>query len=420
MSDKKGDEGSKDRRTFLEQNPKSKTGMTSRPELRKLMRMGRRRFLNRMAALGVSGTALSGLTKEAVAKNTDDPKKQVIRLFGERYKEDKHPKEVDVPERKRVYHSIPLDQYIRTQASRNAANRLAKEFRGAQYSFGVSSLDGRGCVVAKHMTYGSPNDDRSSNRPYEEFEDEVPRSVDETVIHDGTEYKEENIPVIQKRETLTEQDYFDDKYRPVPGGCEGERSEFWSNRWTLGLPAYSYEEWTDAMVTASHCVNRDDNVQIVQPQDGTEIGKSNQYTVEGDGDVATITTNSSTSIEYDIAAYTWTSNDYMGWNVIGTVSSDKLDDMAANSDYAYMQGATTGRDYQPVDEHFDKNKDSGPKVRIVSESDNGDSGGGYYIVDENDDVYRVGIHAWGSETEDGEEAASGNTFYYAENKFDLS
>ena len=116
---------------------------------------------------------------------------------------------------------------------------------------------------------------------------------------------------------------------------------------------------------------------------------------------------------YDIAAYSGSTED---WTVVGTVSSSSLDHMAANNDYAYQQGRRTGREYDQIDDHFDKNADGGPKVRIACHTDGGDSGGPYFLLDEDDDAWRIGIHAWGSLTEDGESAGLGNTFYYAENE----
>lgn len=395
-------------------NPKRVEGLVQR-----MRRMSRRRFLDRLGQLGLSGAALAGISKEAVASNTDGTDKQVPRLFGYKYKDGKSPQGGSRPEREAVYYSIGRDEWIRTECARAAANRLEKEYESEGYSFGVTSSDGQGCVVAKYIShdYGDGETDEP-NSSYEEFENQVPYQTDQTIERDGKKHTENNIPIIRRKETKTEDAYFDYSYRPVPGGCQFQRGTDGTSC-TIGHPAFSNDLFDSVLVTASHCVERKTGVGIHQPtQFATynKIGDSYQYTSSGDGDVATLQMDSDTSIEYDIAS---DSGGYMGWSVVGTVSSSSLDDMAANNRYAYAQGRTTGRVYDVIDDHYDKNKSSGPKVRIAAESDGGDSGGPYFVLDENNDAWRVGIHAWSSSTDNGDPARSGNTFYYAENKFNL-
>jgi hypothetical protein len=86
--------------------------------------------------------------------------------------------------------------------------------------------------------------------------------------------------------------------------------------------------------------------------------------------------------------------------------------MAANNEYAYRQGGTSGQIYNKVMDHYQTNE--APKVRILGESQGRDSGGPYFTVDSEGYAWRVGIHAHESYTDDGRDAAAGNTFYYAE------
>lgn len=412
-----GSDSSDSRKETIRQLSDSFEKKSVTDELNKLRRMSKRRFLEHMAALGVSSTALAGLTKEAVAENTDNPDDQVIRLFGYHYKDKKPPEPGQEVEREPAYYSIPRDQWVRTECSNAAAKRLERRFSEEGYAFGVSSIDGEACIVAKHLTYESDSE-RGTNESYQRFESDVPYKVDQKIRRNGREYSAENIPVIRRKESLEEQAYFDKKYRAVPGGCaagddyDGTRG----NEWSIGHPAYCSDIFDSVLVTASHCIDRTSNNSVYQPSDysSNKIGESFRYTPSGDGDVASIQMESGTSVEYDIAAYKSNSNDYMGWNVVGTVSGSQLDDMAANNEYAYQQGRRTGRCYGVVDDHYHKTRDSGPKVRIVCDTKGGDSGGPYFILDENYNAWRVGIHAWGSSTDDGKEAGSGNTFYYAE------
>jgi len=388
--------------------------------INKIRTMSRRRFLQYMASTGVGSAALSELTKEAVARNTDDHSDQVVELFGYQYKDKNPPESGQDVDREPVFFSIPRDQWVRTECANAAAQRLEKQFEKEGYSFGVSSLDDQPCVVAKHINYvGSQN--KGTNKSFDQFESDVPYTVDQSITRHGEEYSVENIPVRRRKEKCeTQGNYFTSEYRPVPGGCEAGTGADGDagGGWTIGHPARDSDNLDMVLVTASHCIDRTDDKEVYQPSEDEDdlIGKSDAYTQAGNGDVATIKMADDVDNHYDIATY---GGDTADWTVVGTVSRSALDNMAANNDMAYQQGRRTGRDDGPIVDHFDKNADSGPKVRIACDTDGGDSGGPYFMLDEDDDAWRIGIHAWSSSTEDDEPAGSGNTFYYAESELDV-
>ena len=330
--------------------------------INKIRTMSRRRFLQYMASIGVGSAALSELTKEAVARNTDDHDDQVVELFGYQYKDKNPPEPRQDVDREPVFFSIPHDQWVRTECANAAAQRLEKQFEKEGYSFGVSSLDGQSCVVAKHINYDG-SQSKGTNKSFDQFESDVPYTIDQSITRHGEEYSVENIPIKRRKEKCeTQGNYFTNEYRPVPGGCEagtGTDGEP-GGGWTIGHPARYSDNLQMVLVTASHCIDRTGNKEVYQPSEDEDdlIGKSDEWTQAGDGDVASIRMVDDVNNHYDIAAYSGSAED---WTVVGTVSSSSLDHMAANNDYAYQQGRRTGREYDQIDDHFDKTQIAGQK-----------------------------------------------------------
>lgn len=86
--------------------------------------MGRRRFVDTLLTLGVSSSTAAALTKDELAKLTDDPSQQVPRT--KYFRHTNHDEVVNGgrPNRGPTFYTVPRDQWIETETAVNAATSL--------------------------------------------------------------------------------------------------------------------------------------------------------------------------------------------------------------------------------------------------------------------------------------------------------
>lgn len=98
---------------------------------KKLTRMGRRRFFETLAALGLSTQAVQGMTKEKLERLTGDPTEEVPLVSALRPKNPgkyQRPPIPDKPaEREAEYYTVSRDRWIRMESAYDAAQRVQKK-----------------------------------------------------------------------------------------------------------------------------------------------------------------------------------------------------------------------------------------------------------------------------------------------------
>jgi hypothetical protein len=217
--------------------------------------------------------------------------------------------------------------------------------------------------------------------------------------------------VNSEKVSVTENDYYNYKYSPVPGGCEILTTS------SLATPTWDKDHNENAWLTAAHVVNPEEGKTVYQNTRFTsnaKIGESDKVTSTGNGEYATIL-NDGTGVQLNIAGDD--GGDDYAWDIYGSRSDDRLKDMAYYDEYAYRQGSKTGRKTGIVMAvHQTTN---GTVVDLDTPSDDGDSGGPYFDL-ENGEAYIMGVHAKGGDLDgDGEDEARGNTIETIEDDFNL-
>lgn len=401
----------------------------SRDTTRDLRKMGRRNFIKTLAGMGVSAGSLRYLSKDALADVTDKPRDMVpvLQFMKKPDNEDEKRRNKGIEDfagRIPVYEAVPRDKWMKIEAIHDAASKLNKRLSSISdpspevgVAMRTNGHKRERVLKVRHVTYTCECGDGIIQKPdisYDNLANEVPGSV--SGVHGKDNYKRvvEDIPVIVEEVTGELQNYYTDKYRPIPGGCKmiGSKMESSYCDATIGFPAeqdYNQPVW----VTAAHnvCVDSPEYTtckdkqfygdEVYQPDesDGSIIGGAEEddlwwfVTDHGPdewGDTAVLRNITGKDAEFDMAS---DGQDYMGWELKGTSSVDRLKEKMGSLDVT-VQGITTGRQTGSI--HSLDNNDYQVRLSNVS-TDGGDSGGPYFELgpDElgNDEVLAVGIHS---------------------------
>lgn len=380
---------------------------------KKLSKMGRRRFLNTMAGLGISSVALQYMTKDALAQLTDNPEKEVPRLLG--LVHTNHDRVVNtgaVPKREPRYYTISRDRWARTEATHAAAEKVSRLFASEPYvEVSVSNRDSELGIEVDYLTVERA--DGTTNSPsmsYEKVKEVIPRQVTGQVEANGKSFVREGIHVSVNRSNTREQVVFDSKYRPVPGGAQLIQPDGVPG--TLGTPATALQDSSQCWVTAGHCINRTAGTPIDQPRDPDKIGEGRQYTQKGNGDVGTVV-SSGPDNAYNIAD----KDGNYGWQISGVLGRDKLKDMNQAGDSLYLQGRSSGRQQGTVI----KVDTTGTEwVYVDYNLSGGDSGGPYFHVTRDGYALIAAIHSQGVDADaDSDGESRGNTMAWVEGSLDV-
>lgn len=340
---------------------------------------GRRQFLKALSTLGVSGSALQYMSKDALAKVTDNPKDEVPRL--EALHHTNHEAIVageEKPQREPVYYTIPRAEWAVTEAAHNASQRL---FSQVHRQFGTDCTGDGGLgyvttavtdrvnghhreksIVVRHITFNGDE----PRVDFDRLRDSVPATVTGTVGEDRYEETVEDIPVtVEKREfsTMTDEGYhynYDYSGKGTPCGAKvevkygGETSSnlFYADG-TVTCPAY-HDSHGFVMLTAAHVV--DDNYENYEsediynpdhPEDGNGGSRGDTRNKQFTSQSTQCNSSSGRSHDsaiskfedghsYKFAADDGTYND--GWEAYGVLGWDKIKDGASLT----KQGARTG------------------------------------------------------------------------------
>ncbi|MEF8894626.1 trypsin-like serine protease, partial [Halodesulfurarchaeum sp.] len=121
-----------------------------------LSRMGRRGFLKTLAGLGVSASAASVLTQEAVADVIDDPRREVPRIKAFRHTNHEAVVEEGAkPEREPDIYSIPRSMWARVEAAHDARRQVEKQLDGNYPVWVTDDNNGDKMVVVEQYDDGN-------------------------------------------------------------------------------------------------------------------------------------------------------------------------------------------------------------------------------------------------------------------------
>lgn len=326
--------------------------------------MGRRRFLNTLAGLGISGSALSHMSQEALAEVTNDPNDEVPRLSALRHKNHeefvnsvKNGKQT-VPEREPVYYTIPRDVWRVNEGCMNAAKRIQNRLRQLPETKGVSAFatkttsgqQQKHAVSVKYTTATTATSEvRTPDVGLESLKEELPAETFGVVGQGKNAEKVQGFPIIfeefEKQEDQA--DYYDDNYDPVGAGCcvdveDNDKTTYY----TYGTPAKN-SQGTTRGVTAGHCVEYASADKWHQPYQlsgpGNWIGDriDSKYRNSWDSD------NFDAGVMQTVDANWKLVDDYGGYKstpIVGVIGRDELVDNQNSSYKISKQGATLGTD----------------------------------------------------------------------------
>lgn len=355
-----------------------------------LMQMGRRRFIKNLTALGVTGPAIAGASKNALADVDYDPENEVLRV--QKWVHTNHEEVVNgaFPERKPVYYTISREKWARVEAANNAANKirrqLASQFDRSSFTVGVhKTIDNghrRRGINVDYITVEHP--DGTISEPdvsFEQFRVAVPDYVTGTAGL-GTKHETTitDIPVSVSDSTETLEAYYTSRYDNVPGGCyyEVDPVAGWISYGTTATPAKNSNN-NPVLVTCGHNFDQtgDGTTEATElHQDAYDgqyyynfVGDVNQFNNDPDFDMAIVGVDASDrGVVWDLAN---NSGGYKGYDITGVVSKQYLSDNIGME--LEKQGSETGTVTGTVEEVGS----TWMKLQ-ASKSGDGDSGGPYY------------------------------------------
>lgn len=440
--------------------------------------MGKRNFMRALAGFGVSLSTIPHLSKDALGDLTDDLEDEVPRLSrlqiqDEEELEDRRsapqPAAGEQPsEREPVFYTIPRDEWERTEATYDAAARLERRL-GRLDPNGKINVSVTDLVNGHHSRKGVRveyttlvqrelvrNDgDEGSRTPagrklsehsdanvrevrhgpavdLQTVRDEVPATVSGTASRQNAELlghatiqptEVENIPVVVEEREIVEEAYFNDAYRPLPGGCQMSKGPYWNSFCTLGTPAYDHDSSDYVLTTSGHCIKDDWGEKMYQPYgNGYSIGYPQHYIYEGGtNDAGYIDTD---LIDYDdykqekISMAIADDNGGTDIYINGVMGYDSIKDNQGDSSWTvHKQGRTTGRDTGYLVSASPGRRLGRYELNQGIDSAGGDSGGPVFKKYGNV-AYIIGHHNWGNRSDD-DDGPAGNLMAHIENEMNI-
>ena len=197
---------------------------------RNYTRMGRQRFKDTLRYLGASEAVRENISAKQFEDLVDDPEKEVVRHSGHIHDNHRLAKQGAPLKRKATFHTISREEWIDTQTALRAAHRVrqlvSERTNSSLIKVGIAreaSEHPTNSVIVAYDTMSEVVDQH--NVSFQELEGILPSRVEGTVRDRGT-LRKKTIPVITNERKLTlatgrsknSGDYFNAKYRPVPGG----------------------------------------------------------------------------------------------------------------------------------------------------------------------------------------------------------
>lgn len=348
-----------------------------------LTRMGKRRFVKSLAGLGLSTDLVRHITQDDLADLTNDPTEEVPRLQRLTHTNHEAVEAGAPPEREPVFTTIPRDQWVRVESAWDAVQRLQTwiDDNDRLDDFVAGMKKTTMGHHSRHVVEVSYVESRSSV-DYQTVLDELPATVaGQAGAGDNAEVVED-IPVRVDRITDVRptSEYFDYKYRPVPGGCKMDPDGSLSPGTTC-TPAYDNDEGKYVMLTAGHNVDFTWGIDVYQPDDGSSsnfIGSSDQNGTSYDNcdnldwDAAEIELD---GVDHKYAIAGDESGSDYDYPIYGIVTWDTVKDWTDCDPEIFHQGKTSGRTKTCVDKAR-----SNKTIQYEDPPSGGDSGGPIFQV----------------------------------------
>lgn len=374
-----------------------------------LQKMSRRLFTKTLAGLGLSAGVINHMTKEALAEQTNDPTKEVPRLYGRQVKnpeewKDKPRTPENRPEMEERWYTIPRSKWVRVETAEDAATTLGgwldEQFDDDLLDVAVANEHDRPNsekrLVIKYTKVEAENEHGeretvdSPDVPFERVEEEAPYEVT-GVVGEGDNREKVDVPVSVERRTVgtencgdSDSPYFTDYYDPVPAGVKLESC-------TTGAPGYS-SNYGYVMTTAGHCYGVGEYTYQPNASDiSNYFGTTRDRVYHGDDDSADTPDMVYMSQDRGVDYYIGADGGGTDYYIIGNLYWDNIQDMHDGGiEQMYKQGKATGRCSGSVRETY---PDKYPRAfEIGALHDGGDSGGPHFTLNDYDHAYYAGGH----------------------------
>jgi len=381
--------------------------MTRNRKMRKLTRMSRRGFMNALAGLGVSSSAIAGLSQDTMAELVEDRKNEVPRVAAHVHTNHEEVKNGAEPIREPIYYTIPRRKWARVEGAHDAQLRIQKQLSRRSESHQVwltNNSNGESLIEIRLEDDGS-----LTSHSLKSVESTIPSTID-GVAGSGTNVEEKvpNIPVTVVRETSSESVTTESDLQATSGDDPGDEGEFWQD-WkgipggatvareiygqvtteTICCPVHNSNDGNKHMLTSGHTASSSPQWAATPPYDqpdfSHELSRDEwKHGVEVDYGALSLADEDS---NWFVDRFATSNGDYHG-TIKGTVSNDRLKDLrqegSKSNETLRFQGSTSGRhsgyDIESL-ATYENNNGENIVLQFETELDTkgGDSGGPYHM-----------------------------------------
>lgn len=171
--------------------------------------MGRRRLVKSLSGLGVSATALATGQIEEIAAATADDTNTIVRTHS--YQHTNHRAVVNgaKPTREAKFHTIPRDEWVRTETAYNAAQKIRNKVKDIPFVSVTPDVNSNKysetVIRVSYTTIRSGPEQKGKEikrQPpvsLDKVQQRLPDATSGTVEYDGRSHRISNIPIMLKK-----------------------------------------------------------------------------------------------------------------------------------------------------------------------------------------------------------------------------
>jgi len=357
--------------------------------LNKLQRMGRRRFIENLAGIGVSTTTLSYLEQDDLSEITHDPEEEIPYIARWERVDENGPLGQN-----EVYKTIPRDEWERRETAIDVKDQVENKLGNTQANAYFTAMDDSETGFGVEVLL-----EENSQVSIRELENILPTEAKGSTPEENPAVRE-NIPIKIKETTSTESStdsssdcYVENNYDEVPGGqmiyATLENDDFESYG-TMMAPFYS-DDHSWGVITSGHVV---EGLNIVGEHywDKEPFADVKESKVDGFVDCGFAKQHSDQDTTYQITA---PQNDGLAIQLVGTLSDEEIKNHVGDKNYEVaVQGRKSCRQYSHI---TGTGGESGVEAVALEDSlttYDGDSGGPYFHQnpDNREEAYLIACH----------------------------
>lgn len=307
-------------------------------DLNDLQRMGRRRFVETMGALGASTTTLNYLSQEDLTALTSDPEKEMPYTA---YLKTTSKEPGEPPQREPVHRTIPREEWGRRHCTIDGRERIANKLEGFTETDLVRPVftadEGSHIgfsVKVLYETTSSADGTRAPEKSVEEVEEHLPDNVTGRAAKGQYEVEHSDIPVFVTEISSKDVGFQKD----VPGGVWTEPSLCDENG-TLCATFHDNDSGGDGWITAAHVAKCGSHHEDMEHDDGDVIGSvTDVYYDDIDRDCAFVDADT-----YEVPASYISNTSYDGYEypIGGIITNSTLENNCGDSSYDLHTGGFT-------------------------------------------------------------------------------